>query len=100
MLFLFFQLKASAEECASALKDFERRTKHRLRDGVVHRFNTDNDLGFDGPETKAVAGASQVTLVRPWSGIFDLDGSQESFWEALLSFVWVSANWGGQGEGG
>ena len=53
--FLYFQVQASAYEVAGALTEFERRCKHRLKDGVISRWHNDNDTAFDGPEVKAVA---------------------------------------------
>ena len=52
---LSFLVDRSSAELCSALEDFERRIKHRLRDGRIARWHTDNETGFDGPEVKAVA---------------------------------------------
>ena len=52
---LSFLVDRSSAELCSALEDFERRIKHRLRDGHIARWHTDNETGFDGPEVKAVA---------------------------------------------
>ena len=52
---LTFLVNRSSAELCSALEDFERRIKHRLRDGRIARWHTDNETGFDGPEVKAVA---------------------------------------------
>ena len=54
-LFLYFQRGPNSQEVASALEDFENRTKHRLHEGKVWQWSTDNDLAFEGPEVKKVA---------------------------------------------
>ena len=52
---LYFLINRSGSEAASALEEFERRCKHRLKDGRVTRWHTDGELGFDGPDVKGVA---------------------------------------------
>ena len=61
--FLYFQLRPRADEVASSLRRLEQTVKHRLRDGMVVRWHTDNDLGFEGPEVREVA----ADLVRSHS---------------------------------
>lgn len=66
--FLYLQVSPSAAEVASALTDFEHRTKHRLLEGKVWQWSTDNDLAFEGPEVKAVAEQLITLHTRAASG--------------------------------
>ena len=52
--FLYFQLGGTAMECASALEDFETRVRHRLTEGKVWLWCTDNDLGYEGKDIKSI----------------------------------------------
>ena len=66
--FLYLQVSPSAAEVAFALTDFEFRTKHRLLEGKVWQWSTDNDLAFEGPEVKAVAEQLITLHTRAASG--------------------------------
>ena len=66
--FLYLQVSPSAAEVASALTDFESRTKHRLLEGKVWQWSTDNDLAFEGSEVKAVAEQLITLHTRAASG--------------------------------
>ena len=52
--FLYFQLGPNSAECASSMRDFERRVKHRLTEGKIWLWCTDNDLAYEGPEISEV----------------------------------------------
>ena len=52
--FLYFQLGPSSAEVAGSLRDFEQRVKHRLTEGKIWQWCTDNDLGFEGPEVTEI----------------------------------------------
>ena len=66
--FLYLQVSPSSAEVASALTDFEHRTRHRLLEGKVWQWSTDNDLAFEGPEVKAVADQLITLHTRAASG--------------------------------
>ena len=53
--FLYLQVSKSGAEIASALTDFEARTKHRLLEGKVWQWSTDNDLAFSSNEARVIA---------------------------------------------
>ena len=53
--FLYLQVSKSGAEVASALADFENRTRHRLLEGKVWQWSTDNDLAFSSSEAREVA---------------------------------------------
>ena len=55
--FLFFQREACGEEVNSALLDLEERCSHRLLDGKIQVWSTDNDMAFEGSKTKEVTKA-------------------------------------------
>ena len=52
--FVFFQVSREAIEIASSLRSFQHRVGHRLKDGFVYRWFTDDEIGFDGPEVNEV----------------------------------------------
>ena len=52
--FVFFQVSRDAVENASSLRSFQYRVGHRLKDGFVYRWFTDDEIGFDGPEVNEV----------------------------------------------
>ena len=49
--FTFFQINRSSAEIASSLLACEARVGHHLKDGMIHRWFTDNELGFNGQDT-------------------------------------------------
>ena len=53
--YLYFQLGASSTEVAGGLTDLEHRVAHRLTEGKVWLWCTDNDLAFEGPKVADVA---------------------------------------------
>ena len=65
---MLLQVSPRAAEVASALTDFEHRTRHRLLEGKVWQWSTDNDLAFEGPEVKAVADQLITLHTRAASG--------------------------------
>ena len=53
--FVFFLIDHTSAEVASSLVSLGDRVGHRLKDGMIHKWYTDNDLGFDGPEVQNVS---------------------------------------------
>ena len=53
--YLYFQLGANSTEVAGGLTDLERRVEHRLTEGKIWLWCTDNDLAFEGPKVADVA---------------------------------------------
>ena len=53
--FLYFLRTANAHEVSSAAETLQSTIKHRLVDGKVGRWKTDNGLGFIGEETEEMA---------------------------------------------
>ena len=53
--FVFFQFDRTSAEVASSLVNLSERVGHRLKDGMIYKWYTDNDLGFDGSEVQKVS---------------------------------------------
>ena len=53
--FVFFLIDNTSAEVASSLVSLSDRVGHRLKDGMIYKWYTDNDLGFDGPEVQKVS---------------------------------------------
>ena len=50
---ILFTAHRTTEELVSCLEEYTRSVKRLLKDGVVSRWHTDNEKGFDGLEAKA-----------------------------------------------
>ena len=84
--FVFFQVSRASSEVASSLLSFAVRVNHRLKDGIIHRWHTDNEIGFDGPEVQQVAADLITSHTRTVANEHG-NAVAENHWRNLESMV-------------
>merc|ERR1712097_221807 len=77
----------SSRECASCLKDCVERFRHRLKDGRIWVWYTDNDKSFEGPECADACAEHVVQHAHSVPDLSNTNAVAESNWRVVLSMV-------------